>query len=86
MSLNRWNARRDANERPIVRALRQAGAQVLLLDDFDLLVWYRKRLSMLDPKTRHGRPTKGQQALIDAGWPLQFVEDEMAALRAIGAI
>lgn len=86
MSLNRWNARRDANERPIVRALRQAGAQVLLLDDFDLLVLYRKRLSMLDAKTAHGRTTSAQDALIAAGWPLQLVEDEIAALRAIGAI
>lgn len=86
MSLNRYAARRDANERPIVKALRKAGALVLQLGKFDLLVCYRGTLFMLDPKTVNGKPTEAQQALIDQGWPLCFVRDEIAALKAVGAI
>lgn len=86
MSLKRWNARRDANERVIVAALRKVGAKVLVLDKFDLLVLYRDRLFMLDPKTPQGRATSAQEALIGDGWPLVFVKDEIAALKAVGAV
>lgn len=86
MSLNRYAAKRDGNEGPIVKALRRVGALVLQLNKFDLLVLYRDRLFMLDSKMPKGRPTKAQQALIDAGWPLCFVRDEIAALKAVGAI
>lgn len=86
MSLKRWNPRRDQNERAIVQALERAGAQVLRLDVFDLLVLYRGRLFMLDAKMPTGRPTKAQDALTAAGWPLAYVEDELSALRQIGAL
>lgn len=86
MSLKRWNARRDKNEKPIVRALKQAGAQVMRLDAFDLLVLYRGKLFMLDPKTAKGRTTSAQDELTAEGWPLCYVKDEIEALRAIGAI
>lgn len=85
MSLNRWNARRDANEPAIVDALEKAGALVLRLNKFDLLVYYRGKLFMLDPKTSKGRATSVQEALLDNGWPLVFVRDEIEALKAIGA-
>ena len=86
MSLKRYAARRDANEGVIVKALRKAGAKVMRLDKFDLLVCYRGRLFMLDPKMPKGRPTEAQDDLTADGWPLTYVRDEMAALRAIGAV
>ncbi len=85
MSINRWNAKRDANEPAITGALRQVGAQYLYLDDVDLLVWFR-RLHLLEVKMPDGRPTKTQQRLVAQGWPLVFVETPEAALRAVGAI
>ncbi len=86
MSLNRWNARRDANEPAIVDALQKAGAKVLRLTKFDLLVYHRGKLFMLDAKTSKGRATSVQEALLDDGWPLVFVKDEIAALKAVGAL
>lgn len=77
-------ARRDTTEKPIVKALRQVGAQVLHLTEFDLLVLYRGKLFMLDAKTGKGRTTLTQAALLAKGWPLCFVRDEMEALAAIG--
>jgi hypothetical protein len=80
-------AKRDSTEKQIVEALRQAGADVLLLDKFDLLVRTRSgALVMLDCKSPKGRATASQVALIQSGWPLRFVETPEAALRAIGAI
>jgi hypothetical protein len=86
MSLKRYAARRDETEAGIVKALRQAGAHVLRLDLFDLLVLYRGKVFMLDAKAVKGRATKAQQAMTAAGWPLTYVRDEIAALRAIGAV
>ncbi len=84
MSLNRWATKRDQNERPIVAALRKAGAKVMLLDKFDLLVLYRGRVFMLDAKMPTGRATEAQDAMTEEGWPLRYVRDEVEALEAIG--
>ncbi len=84
MSLNRYNAKRDQSEAAILQALRDVGADYLLLDAFDALVWWRGKLTMLDAKGAKGKPTKGQQALIDRGWPLRFVTTPQEALTAIG--
>lgn len=86
MSLKRWNAKRDQNEGPIVDALESAGALVLRLDAFDLLAYFRQELFMLDAKMPRGRATPRQVELIQAGWPLMYVRDEIAALKAIGAM
>ncbi len=86
MSLNRYAVRRDATERDIVSALRKVGAHVLVLDAFDLLVWYRGKLSMLDCKVPKGKATAAQEALTRAGWPLVYVETADAALKAVGAL
>jgi hypothetical protein len=56
------------------------------LDLFDLLVLYRGKVFMLDAKAVKGRATLAQEAMIAAGWPLTYVRDEIAALRAIGAV
>ncbi len=79
-------AKRDLSEKPIVRALRAAGALVLHLGVFDLLVYHRERLFMLDAKTGKEGPTVAQERLIQAGWPLRFVRDPIEALKAIGAV
>lgn len=86
MSLHRWNAKRDATEPGIVKALRKAGSEIIRLDAFDLLVLYRRQLFMLDAKSPGGQATLAQEKLIAAGWPLHYVTDELAALRVIGAI
>jgi hypothetical protein len=79
-----WNLKRDKSERPMVQALRQVGCRVLQLDKFDLLVLHRGRLFMLDAKTGKGKATEAQDALIRDGWPLVYVADVEAALRAVG--
>jgi hypothetical protein len=86
MSIKRWNAKRDANEPDIVRALEQVGAKVLRLDSFDLLVLFRGTLFMLDAKMPTGRTTLAQDDLLADGWPLHMVVDEISALRAVGAV
>lgn len=86
MSLKRYAAKRDATEGEIVDALRKAGATVLRLDVFDLLVLYRNRLFMLDAKTAKGRTTLTQEAMIAQGWPLTYVRTPIEALTAIGAV
>lgn len=86
MSIKRFDARRDATEPAIVRALVQVGALVLRLDQFDLLVLFHGRLTMLDCKTAKGKPTASQLALIAAGWPLHFVVTVDDALRVLGIL
>lgn len=86
MSLNRWNAKRDGNEAEIVDALRKAGALVLHLNKFDLLIYFRGVLYMRDAKSADGRITDAQQQLLDDGWPLEFIREPLDALRSIKAI
>lgn len=80
------NGRRDRTEPEILRALHKAGADYILLDTFDVLVLFRSGVYLLDCKTAKGKPTRGQQLLIDRGWPLKFVRTPDEALSAIGAI
>ena len=57
MSLHRRDARRDANEAPIVEALRAAGASVLFLaikGAGDLLVGYEGRNVLMETKLPKG--------------------------------
>jgi hypothetical protein len=86
MSLKRYAARRDQTEAVILQALAQVGAQYVLLDVWDLMVWFRGRLFMLDCKSPGGKPTATQATLVQRGWPLQFVETAEDALKAIGAL
>jgi hypothetical protein len=86
VSLNRFATRRDATEPEILRALTQAGASYIVLKEFDLLVLFRRRLFMLDCKTKDGKPTKSQQELVDLGWPLVYVRTAEEALTEIGAL
>ena len=88
MSFNRWAAKRDGCESDIVDALRKAGALVLHLNKFDLLVYLPRRQAfyMLDCKGDDGRITASQQQLLDDGFPLQFVGSPQEALKLIGVV
>jgi len=86
MSLKRHATRRDQTEPAILRALAQVGADYIRLDAFDVLVWFRGALTMLDCKSAKGRRTRNQQVLVDRGWPLRFAKTPEEALRAIGAL
>ena len=82
-------ARKDATQGDIVKALRQVGARVLVLDAFDLLVHFAGDLYMLEaktPKSKAGRikKQKSQEQLEAAGWPLHYVRDVSEALSVIG--
>lgn len=84
MSLLRHNPRRDANEKPIVDALRQMGASVVRLDKpVDLVCGYRGATHLVEVKTHNGKLTAPQAKFIDE-WRgsevtiLRSVEDALA--------
>lgn len=81
--------RRDANEREIVDALRQAGAYVFRLHGpLDLLVGFKRRTYLIEAKTAKGRLKKSQQMFLMM-WPggaTAVVRTAEEALAAIGAI
>jgi hypothetical protein len=80
--------KRDANESPIVQALRRVGASVIPLSGEgapDLLVLFRARIFLLEIKTARGRTTAAQFARLAEGWPVTTIRSVDAALQAIGA-
>ena len=91
MSLRRA-ARIDLTQPDIVNAMRRVGAKVIhIKDPFDLLVLFRGRLFMMDPKTPSGRLGKTihkEQSQVDLearGWPLLYPRSADEALAMIGA-
>ena len=85
MSSLRHAKRRDANELSIVRSLESVGAQVMRLHEFDLLVYFRGQVHMLEVKTGKGVLKDSQRDMMQEGWPLKIVRSEKQALAAIGA-
>ena len=95
MTILRHAKSRDGNEPEIVDALEAAGATVMRLDTFDLLVGYRGRDTKLEIKAplgtkggaSRGRLTVDQVVLMRTwrGAPLQVVRTVEEALAAIGA-
>lgn len=86
MTIKRFNARRDANELGIVRALEKCGALVLRLECPDLLVLHAGNIYMLEVKVKKNAAlTENELKLIRDGWPVQVVENELMARRAIDA-
>lgn len=88
MSLYRLDARRDANESAIIRALRAVGAQVeQLRQPCDLAVSFRGRHYLLEvdnPESKYRqRKQKQLETLVKMGIPMVRTADE--ALRVIGA-
>lgn len=76
--------RRDANEQPIVDALRALGAHVTRISGKgapDLLVRHRGQLHAFEVKSEKGSRTAAQEL---TEWPIVRSVDE--ALRVIGAI
>jgi Holliday junction resolvase len=89
MSLHRRNAKRDANEKDVVSALRKVGAKVARVsaEGFpDLVCWYRGRIFLLEVKTAKGRATEAQEQRTADGWPVVTVRSAEDALKAIGVI
>ncbi len=89
MSLARFAKRRDANQRPIVDALEQVGAEVWITDrPADLLVWFRRQWHVLEVKTKCGRLSPLQEAEREAGKGegILMVRTPIEALRAVGAV
>lgn len=87
MSLARFAKRRDANQRQIVEALEQVGAEVWITDrPADLLVWHRKSWHVLETKIPKGRYTPLQSAERAAGLceGIVTVRTPIDALRALG--
>ncbi len=83
MSVHRWNARRDANEPEIRKALTKIGAKYLKLNAFDLLVLYQGQLFMLEVKIPRGEVQPSQQELLDDGWPLKLVSNVAETLEVV---
>lgn len=90
MSLSRKAKRRDANEPAIIQALERVGAEVWVIDrPADLMVWYRKRWTVIEVKMPHsGRFTALQSQERNEGLAegILVVRTPLEALEAIGAI
>lgn len=90
-------ARRDANEGDIIKAMREAGAYVKVINDeglFDLLVSYRGETLLIECKDGAKPPsarrlTESEQKFHDE-WPgsdlyiVNSVEEALALLRTCG--
>ncbi|MCG8434423.1 MAG: hypothetical protein MJA83_10365 [Gammaproteobacteria bacterium] len=85
MSGLRHAKRRDANEPDVIKALERVGAKVKRLHEFDLLVYFRGQVHMLEVKTEKGVLKDSQRDMMQEGWPLKIVRSEKQALAAIGA-
>lgn len=78
-------AKRDANERPIVEALRRIGAMVERLNEpVDLVVGFRGRTVLLEVKDSGGTLTKAQAEFF-ARWPGEayIVQNVAQAMEAV---
>lgn len=89
MSLNRYAARRDRNEKSIISALRLVGAEVEQMSKpCDLLVKFRFQLFAMEihnPESKYRRRSPKQlETLRRMGIPIISTADE--ALRLIGAL
>jgi len=84
MAIRRHNAKRDANEGPIIAALEACGCRVHRMDTpVDLLVLHRGAPHLVEVKARKGRLTRDQAAFL-ASWPvtvLRSVDDAIAFAR-----
>ncbi len=87
-SNKRWDAKRDANEAEIVRALESAYCSVMKIDDLDLLVGFNGINFILEVKTHDGRVSKGQAELIRSwrGRKPTVVRSVQEAFQAVGLL
>jgi hypothetical protein len=88
VSLNRYDKRRDDNEKTIVDDLRKVGAIVERLDKPDLIVRFAGRVYLMEvtnPDNKYRKREKEQREFLDTfGIPEVRTSDE--ALRIIGAL
>lgn len=78
--------RRDNTHHAIVAGLRKCGYSVWPQDDYDMLVrGHNGLIYILDAKSPGGKPTKLQQKMLDAGWPIKFVTTVEEALAIVGS-
>lgn len=78
-------AKRDANERPIVEALRRVGATVCYIKEpCDLLVGYKNRTVLLEVKDIDGELTKAQKEFFrlwtGEAYIVQSIDQALAAV------
>lgn len=88
MSLNRYAAKRDANEQEIIDALERVGADVTQLDEpADLLVDFRGTWHLLEVKVSERSKLTDKQANFHSAHPgrVRIVWTPLMALRAVGA-
>ena len=92
MSINRHAKRRDDNEREIVQALREIGAQVWQIDTpTDLLVDFRRRWYLVEVKQSKRKNHKDQfteiqqDLMAQAEAPVLVVYDPEDAISKIGS-
>lgn len=91
MSVHRYAAKRDANEKEIIKALKQVGASVYQISGegvSDLLVGFRGATYLLETKQKSGRLTDPQKYFLETwrGGTIAIVRTVDEALKAIGAI
>jgi hypothetical protein len=88
----RFARRTDANQKPIVDALRKIGATVKVIHQpFDLQVWAPEGSSMYfeikNPKTAYGkRGMNAKQAEEAQGLPVAMVDSVDSAIRAYAVL
>lgn len=90
MGINRYAAKRDANEPAIILGLRKVGATVYQLSGKgipDLLVGFRGVTYLLEVKERKGKLTNAQDDFMSVweGQRVYIARTVEAALAAIGA-
>ena len=87
MARSKYAMRRDNNEKPIIEALREFGASVIMLDEFDLLVGYMGVTHLIEIKNpeEDWSLTKKQRTIINewTGSPLHVVTNSEAAINII---
>lgn len=84
MSINRYDTKRDANEKPIVQMMRVMGATVYPLDQpLDLLVGWRGKTYLAEVKIEKAKLNAKQQQFVEQwnGFPIPILRspDEAAA-------
>lgn len=89
--MTRYALRTDANQKAIVKALRDAGAKVKVVNQpFDLQVWAGEKsmyMEIKNPKTSYGRSgMNGKQTEEAQGLPVAMVDSVEAALRAYNVL
>jgi hypothetical protein len=88
VSLNRYSAKRDANEADIIKALRKAGAKVEQLDKPDLIVRFAMRIYLMEvtnPENKYRKRDEAQREFLET-YMIPEVRTADEALRIIGAM